>query len=234
MSRTIVVVGGTSGIGRAIAEGFQTQDDARVIVTGHAPVENVKEFGAIETCVLDVRDAKAVIAFFSQFSSIDVLVNCAGIIKRGGAEFTHEGFAEVLDINLTGTLRCCEAAWPALRQARGCVINTASMLTFFGSGAAPAYAASKGGIGQLTRSLAIAWAAEGVRVNALAPGWIETNLTAPLTGDDARSSAILSRTPMNRWGRPEDLAGPALFLASNAASFITGAILPVDGGYSAA
>lgn len=233
MSRNVVVVGGSTGIGRAIAEAFAAEPDARALATGH-------ELGAepgpqgTELRVLDVRDADAVAAFFAEFERIDVLVNCAGIIRRGGAEFRHAEFAEVVDVNLNGTQRCCEAAYPALRAARGCVINTASMLTYFGSVTSPAYAASRGGVAQLTRSLALAWAADGIRVNALAPGWIETALTAALGQDAARSATILGRTPMGRWGRPEDLAGPALFLASPAAAFVTGAILPVDGGYSAA
>lgn len=184
--------------------------------------------------VLEVRDDKAVVSFFAGFDRIDVLVNCAGVIRRDGAEFTPQGFAEVVDINLTGTQRCCLAAYPALKAQGGCVVNTASMLTFFGSAVAPAYAASKGGIGQLTRSLAMAWAADGIRVNALAPGWIATPLTLSLTEDDAKATPILARTPMRRWGKPEDLVGPAMFLASDAAAFVTGIILPVDGGYSAA
>lgn len=107
------------------------------------------------------------------------------------------------------------------------------MLTFQGSPFVPGYAASKGGIGQLTKSLAAAWAADGIRVNAIAPGWIETELTRPLVEDPVRSAPILARTPMGRWGRPEDLGGVVLFLASEAARFVTGAILPVDGGYLA-
>jgi 2-dehydro-3-deoxy-D-gluconate 5-dehydrogenase len=131
-------------------------------------------------------------------------------------------------------MRVCAAARPLLAKTRGCVINIASMLSFFGSGFVPAYSASKGGIVQLTKSLAIAWAADGIRVNAIAPGWIETAMTAPLVADPARRDAITARTPLARWGQPADVAGAALFLASPAAAFITGVILPVDGGYSIA
>jgi len=159
-----------------------------------------------------------------------VLVNCAGVIRRG-AEQDPAVFAEVLDINLNGTMRCCTAARPLLAQSRGCIVNTASMLSFFGGGLVPAYSASKGGVAQLTKSLAIAYAAEGIRVNAVAPGWIATPLTQALQDDPERSGAILGRTPLGRWGKPDDVADPVVFLASAAARFITGVILPVDGGY---
>ncbi|WP_226781234.1 SDR family NAD(P)-dependent oxidoreductase [Oceaniglobus trochenteri] len=231
MTRNVIVIGGTSGIGRAIAEGFLEAGDS-VTVSGHEAACDLP--GGMAQAVLDVRDGAAVADFLSGVAALDVLVNCAGVIRRGGAEFTAEGFADVIDINLNGTQRCCIAAHGALKAAGGCVINTASMLTYFGSAVAPGYAASKGGIGQLTRSLAMAWAPDGIRVNALAPGWISTALTQPLGDNAERSAAITGRTPMNRWGRPEDLVGPALFLASPAAGFVTGAILPVDGGYSAA
>jgi NAD(P)-dependent dehydrogenase (short-subunit alcohol dehydrogenase family) len=112
-------------------------------------------------------------------------------------------------------------------------VNLASMYSFFGAPHAPAYAASKAGVVQLTKSLAIAWAADGIRVNALAPGWIETPFTEGVRANDARRTAILERSPMRRWGTPDDVVGPALFLASDAARFVTGAVLPVDGGYSA-
>jgi NAD(P)-dependent dehydrogenase (short-subunit alcohol dehydrogenase family) len=143
-------------------------------------------------------------------------------------------FAKVIDVNLTGTMRLCAACRTRLAASRGCVLNIASMLSFFGSAAVPAYSASKGGIAQLTKSLAIAWAPDGVRVNAIAPGWIETALTEPLYSDPQRRDEILRRTPLGRWGQPADVAGAAVFLCSPAAAFITGVILPVDGGYSIA
>jgi len=165
-------------------------------------------------------------------TSLDVLVNSAGVIRRA-EEFDPEVFARVLDINLTGTMRMCVAARPMLAASHGCIVNVASMLSFFGGARVPAYSASKGGIAQLTKSLALAWAADQIRVNAVAPGWIATPLTQSLQDDPARSAGLLGRTAMGRWGKPEEVAGPVLFLCSEAASFITGSILTVDGGYSA-
>ena len=229
--KTVIVIGGTSGIGRAIALAFADQGD-EVHVTGIEPVSKQQAEGVANQHQLDVRDPAQVERFFEAFPKLDVLVNCAGVIQRDGKEFTPKGFAEVIDINLNGTQRCCHAAYEALKATGGCIINTASMLSFFGSGHAPAYSASKGGVAQLTRSLAIAWASDGIRVNALAPGWIATDLTAALTQNSERSAELVGRTPMGRWGKPNDLAGPALFLASPGANFITGVLLPVDGGYS--
>jgi NAD(P)-dependent dehydrogenase (short-subunit alcohol dehydrogenase family) len=139
----------------------------------------------------------------------------------------------VIDVNLTGTMRMCIAARAKLAAARGAIVNTASMLSYFGGPAVPAYTASKGGVAQLTKALAVAWAAEGIRVNAIAPGWISTEMTRGLVEDEGRSAAIVDRTPMQRWGEPNDLGGAVVFLCSAAARFITGAILPVDGGYAA-
>ncbi|HEY6135778.1 MAG TPA: SDR family oxidoreductase [Rubrivivax sp.] len=222
----VLVVGGTSGIGAGIAGAF-AQHGARVRVTGATATETAQ---VAEATVLDVRDGAAVQALFAGLGRLDVLVNCAGVIRRG-REHEPEVFADVIDINLNGSQRCCAAARTLLAASRGCIINTASMLSFFGGGLVPGYSASKGGVAQLTKSLAIAYAAEGIRVNALAPGWIATPLTEMLQQDDARSAAILARTPLARWGTPQDVAGAALFLASSAAAFVTGVVLPVDGGY---
>jgi len=168
----------------------------------------------------------------AEYSTLDVLVNCAGVIRRG-EEHDPAVFEDVIDINLTGMMRVCTAARAALSRRGGCIINTASMLTYFGGALIPAYAASKGGVGQLTKSLALAYADDGIRVNALAPGYIATPLTSALQQDPLRSAAILARTALKRWGTPAEVAGAALFLASPAAKFITGTILPVDGGYLA-
>lgn len=214
-----LVTGGTSGIGKAIAAAF-TDDGCAVTAAG------------IET--FDVSDEDSVRRLVAGFDRLDILVNGAGTILRGGAEFDPAGFEKVVDVNLTGAMRVSTVCKPLLAKSRGCILNIASMLSYFGGGHAPAYSASKGGIVQLTKSLAIAWAPDGIRVNAIAPGWIETEMTRPVREDAARSKAILDRTPLRRWGRPEDVVGAALFLCSPAAAFITGAVLPVDGGYSVA
>jgi NAD(P)-dependent dehydrogenase (short-subunit alcohol dehydrogenase family) len=225
-----VVTGGTSGIGAAIAAALG-QLGARVIAAGldagaFQGIEGLDVFAR----ELDVTDDGGVRALIQDVERLDILVNCAGIIRRV-EEHALDVFEKVLAVNLTGTMRMCSVARAKLKQSGGCIVNTASMLSFFGGGLAPGYSASKGGVMQLTKSLALAYAPDGIRVNAVAPGWIATSLTKVLQDDRARSDAILARTPLGRWGTPSDIANAVTFLCSPAAAFMTGVILPVDGGY---
>jgi NAD(P)-dependent dehydrogenase (short-subunit alcohol dehydrogenase family) len=232
--KTVLVTGGTSGIGAGISRGF-TEAGAKLVCTGvtGAEIEAAHQDSSLSAARLerlDVRDRGAVERLVSSISELDVVVNCAGVIRRG-EELDPDVFADVVDINLTGSMRVCAAARPKLAERGGSIVNVASMLSFFGGGLVPGYSASKGGIAQMTKSLAIAYAQEGIRVNAIAPGWIETSLTRELQQDEVRRTAIINRTPLRRWGKPEDLVGGVLFLCSPVAEFITGIILPIDGGY---
>ena len=219
---TALVTGAAGGIGRALVRGFRLAG-YRTIGVDCVPGEDVSQ--------LDVTDGTAVTSFASGLETLAVLVNAAGVLRLR-EEYDPAVFAGVVDVNLTGVMRMAAACRPPLVNARGVIVNIASMHAIFGAPLSPAYAASKAGVVQLTKSLAVAWAEHGVRVNAIAPGWIETPMTVPARSDTARNRAILERTPLGRWGTPDDIVGPALFLASDAARFITGAVLPVDGGYS--
>jgi NAD(P)-dependent dehydrogenase (short-subunit alcohol dehydrogenase family) len=235
--RVALVTGGTGGIGAAIGDALAACG-ALVTVTGltQAEADAARDragFRGRDALPLDVRDSAAIAALVGNLPRLDVVVNAAGVIHRD-AEHDPEIFADVIDINLTGAMRICAAARSLLAKSTGCIVNVTSMLAFFGGGRVPAYSASKGGLAQLTKSLAIAYARDRIRVNAVAPGWIATPLTQALQDDHERSAAILARTPLGRWGEPGDVAGAVVFLCSPAAEFVTGAILPVDGGYLAA
>jgi len=233
--KRVLVTGGTSGIGAGIARGF-VEAGADVIVAGVNDAEIAAAsldpvLSKARAHKIDVRDGDAVKKLTTSLNGLDVLVNCAGVIRRS-EELEPEIFASVVDINLNGTMRMCAAARLLLARTNGAIVNLASMLSFFGGGLVPGYAASKGGIAQLTKSLAIAYASDGIRVNAIAPGWIATPLTAALQADPARSKPILDRTPLGRWGKPDDLLGGVLYLCSPTASFVTGTVLVIDGGYA--
>lgn len=229
-----LITGGTSGIGFGIAAAM-LDAGYEVTVTGltDEQVAQVPQRQHLSAVKLDVTSAASVAGVVEPFDELSALINCAGVIFRNHAEYDIEIFQKVIDVNLTGTMRMCVAARGKLAAAGGAIVNTASMLSYFGGPAVPAYTASKGGVAQLTKALAVAWAAERIRVNAVAPGWISTEMTRGLVEDEGRSAAIVDRTPMQRWGEPNDLGGAVVFLCSTAARFITGAILPVDGGYAA-
>ena len=231
VGKTVIITGGTSGIGAGIGAAF-AEAGANVYATGATQAEvdsAIAAGGHAHHSVLDVRSAADVDAFAAHHPKVHALVNCAGVNLRA-AEWTNDGFDTVIDINLQGSMRSATAFRKALADG-GAILNIASMFAFFGAPHAPAYTASKHAVAGLTKSLAVAYAAEGIRVNALAPGWIETAMTAVPRANAARNAELVGRTPLGRWGTPADLAPAALFLCSPLAGFITGVVLPVDGGY---
>lgn len=232
--RVAAITGAGGGIGGALATAFAMAGWRVLAIDGRPPPsgDGTGDPRVVETITLDVTEEEAVAAWGAGLERLDLLVNAAGVLRRG-EEHDPAVFARVVDVNLNGTMRMCAAARAALSRTGGSVINIASMLSLFGGPLVPGYTASKSGVAGLTRSLAVAWAADGIRVNAIAPGWIQTPMTAGLRADEGRNRAVLERTPMRRWGTPGDLIGPALFLASDAAAFVTGIMLPVDGGYAA-
>ena len=240
--KVALVTGGNGGIGLGMAQGL-AEAGAMVMVAGRDEGKNRRAVQALGTnadaIVVDMASdsggAAAVAAAVEKFGRLDIVVNNAGTnIRKPPQDYTLAEWHAVLNINLTSMFSCCQAAYPHLRKQGGKIINIGSMMSLFGASFAAPYGASKGGVVQLTKSLAAAWANENIQVNAVLPGWIDTDLTK-----DARDQVaglhekVLARTPAGRWGVPSDLAGIAVFLASPASDFITGTAIPVDGGYSA-
>ncbi|MFC7518050.1 SDR family NAD(P)-dependent oxidoreductase [Herbaspirillum sp. GCM10030257] len=232
MSKGVAVVtGGGTGIGRAVAELFHASG-MQVVCLGMDADADLPE--QLNFRKVDVTSEMAVEEELSHLERIDVVVNGAGIILHEGREFTAEGFRKVVDVNLSGSNIVSLVARQRLAKAKGAIVNVASMWSYFGSPRNPGYAASKAAITALTRSHAVAFAEEGIRVNAVAPGWVTTKLASGAINDPVRSAAILSRLPLKRWGRPIDVARAVRFLCSEDASYITGVVLPIDGGFGIA
>jgi NAD(P)-dependent dehydrogenase (short-subunit alcohol dehydrogenase family) len=243
--RTAVVVGGTSGIGRAISLGL-AEAGADVVASARRP-EQVEEAAAeIEargratlrlTCDMQDRGSleKLLAETVSRFGKVDILVNSAGKIKRAPTlTFPEDEWRDIIDINLTGTLRACQVFGKhMLERCYGRIINIASLNSFVALSEVAAYAASKAAVASLTRSLAVEWSKQGVLVNAIAPGVFRTALNAQLLDSTPRGKELLMRTPMGRFGKTEEVVGAAVYLASEAASFVTGQVLVVDGGFLA-
>ncbi len=229
--KVALVTGGTSGIGAATAD-YLASLGAHVYAVGlNAHDCHLFSLPNITLQDLDVTDDTALNSLFSKLDQLDILVPAAGI-SIAAKEHEAESFNKVIAINLTAVMRCCSLARALLaKSGKGSIVNIASMYSTFGSSERPAYSASKGAIVQLTKSLAQSYAGDKIRVNAVAPGWIDTPLLAPLKADKDISGAILGRTPLGRFGQPIEIAKTVAFLSSDAASFITGATLPVDGGY---
>jgi NAD(P)-dependent dehydrogenase (short-subunit alcohol dehydrogenase family) len=233
--RVALVTGGVSGIGAATSLAFR-HAGAEVIACGVTDEELAAAqanplFRGIEIARLDVTDGAAVQRLFGGLAKLDFVVNSAGMIRRA-AEHDPAVFAEVIDVNLTGGMRVSAAARPLLQKSQGAIVFIASVMSFFGGPVQPAYSASKGAVRNLVMSLGAAYAADGIRVNAVAPGWVVTNLSRGARENPERNAQIMSRIPMNRWADPGEIADPILFLCSDAARYMTGTVMLVDGGYT--
>jgi 2-deoxy-D-gluconate 3-dehydrogenase len=240
--KVALVTGGNGGIGLGMAKGL-AEAGATVMVAGRDGDKNkqaVKALGgnadSVAADMADESGVKTVVdATVKKFGRLDILVNNAGInIRKSPQDYSLEEWHRVLNINLTSLFVCCQAAYPHLKARGGKIINIGSMMSIFGASFAAPYGASKGGVVQLTKSLASAWATDNIQVNAVLPGWIDTELTKGAREQvSGLNEKVLARTPAGRWGAPQDMAGIAVFLASPASDFITGTAIPVDGGYSA-
>ena len=245
--RVALVTGGNGGIGLGMAKGM-AEAGASIMVAGRdakkskSAVTALKKLGAeVDSVAVDVLDsascAAMVAATVKRFRRLDILVNNAGTnFRKLPQDLTDEDWHRLIDTNLTSAFICSRVAYPHLKKSgHGKIINIGSMMSIFGAPWAGPYAASKGGVVQLSRALAAAWAGDNIQVNAILPGWVDTELTKGARRDVAGlHDRVIARTPAGRWGEPEDLSGIAVFLASSASDFITGTAIPVDGGYSSA
>jgi len=235
--RTALVTGGVSGIGAATSFAFR-RAGAQVVACGLTDAELAAaradpRFDGIDVRRLDVTDLAAVNALVAGLPALDYVVTSAGTIQRG-AEHQPEVFDRVLDVNVSGGMRVATAARPLLARRKGAIVFVASIMAFFGGPAQPAYSASKGAVRNLTMSLACAYAADGIRVNAVAPGWTLTDLSRGARENPERNAHINARIPLGRWAEPAEIADPILFLCSDAARYMTGTVMTVDGGYTSA
>jgi 2-deoxy-D-gluconate 3-dehydrogenase len=244
--RVAIVTGGNGGLGLGMAHGLARARAAIAIAArdekkGQAAVKELSS--SASRCQFYSFDAssasscrKLVESVIGDFGSCDILINNAGMnIRKAPEQISEQEWHEILNVNLGAALFCAQAVYPHMKAAgRGKILNIGSMYSLFGAPTVAAYAASKGGLVQLTRSLAAAWAPDNIQVNAILPGWVDTELTRRARQQVAGlHEFVLSRTPAGRWGEPEDIAGAAVFMCSSASDFVTGAALPVDGGYSA-
>ncbi len=243
--KVALVTGGNGGIGLGMALGL-AEAGAKIAISGRnaekntaAAAEIAKHNVEVVTFEADVTsDAacqKLVNDVAARFGRLDILINNAGInIRKQPQDLSMAEWRQVLDTNLTSAFACSQAAYPKMLEAKGGkIINIGSMMSIFGAGFATAYAASKGGIVQMTKALGSAWAKDNIQVNAVLPGWIDTDLTKRARNEVSGLNAmVLMRTPARRWGTPQDMAGVGVFLASSASDFVTGTAIPIDGGYS--
>jgi 2-deoxy-D-gluconate 3-dehydrogenase len=239
--KTALVTGGNGGIGLGMAQGL-AQAGARVAIAGRDKAKNAAAVNELPNSIsieVDLKDEKACRAAVEEAAKrlgrLDILVNNAGTnIRKQPQEYSLEEWKAVLDINLTSAFVASQTAYPHMKKAGGGkIVNIGSMMSIFGASFTTPYAASKGGIVQMTRAIACAWARDNIQVNAVLPGWINTALTRGAREQvQGLHERVLARTPAGRWGEPHDLSGIAVFLCSKASDFITGTAIPVDGGYS--
>lgn len=234
--QTVLVTGGTSGIGNGIARSF-LKAGANVHVTGTRPEADYRsdegsDLSGLSFHQLDIADDAAVLAFAEKFGALNVLVNSVGTVAYKRKEFEMETFRRIMDVNLNGVMHISTLFHDRLAAAKGSIIQIASLASFFSTRNNPAYSASKGALAILTKTLADNWGRDGIRVNAIAPGFVESKLTRVSRDNPKIYEASIRRTPLGRWGTPDDMGNAALFLASPLASFITGQTICVDGGIS--